>query len=103
MPKKPRAIIEVYKGISIRSVNVVRIGLGPVHYKRIIDESEKTGLPIPKLLAYSGKPCEKCKDVCVIIFDKEGELVHIKRGLLHVPQSNGISIIEKAKNRNKIC
>jgi hypothetical protein len=101
MSKKPNPIIETYKGVNIRAINEVKISFGPVHFKRIIDEVDKTGLPIPKLLAYSGKPCEKCKDVCVVIFDKEGELVHIKRGLFHIPQSNGISILQKAKNRDK--
>ncbi len=101
MAKYSDSIIENYKGVNIRTVNRVVISLDPVRYKKIIDEVEKTGLSIPKLLAYSGKPCEKCKDACVVIYGKEGELIHIKRGILHVPEGNGNSILDKAKNRCK--
>lgn len=103
MAKKPNPIIEIYKGVNVRTINEVKLPLGPIHFKRIIDESDKTGLSIPKLLAYSGKPCEKCKDICVVIYGKEGEVIHVRRGILHVPEANGISIIQKAKNRNKPC
>lgn len=99
MSKKTNSIIENYKGINIRTVNIVKICIDPVRYKKIIDEVEKTGLSIPKLLAYSGRPCEKCKDIRVVIYGKEGELIHIKRGILHVPESNGCDIISMAKNR----
>lgn len=99
MAKYADSIIENYKGVNIRTVNRVVISLDPVRYKKLIDEVEKTGLSIPKLLAYSGKPCEKCKDVCVVIYGKEGELIHIKRGMLHVPETNGVDILTKAKNK----
>lgn len=103
MSQKPNSIIENYKGVNIKRVNVVRICLDPVRYKKIIDEVDKTGLSIPKVLAYSGKPCDRCKDVSVTIYDKEGEPINIKRGILHVPEGNGIDILTKAKNRNKPC
>jgi hypothetical protein len=101
MGKNGSQIIETYKGVNIRTINRVVLRLDPIRFKKIIDEVDKTGLSIQKLLAYSGKPCEKCKDVCVVIYGKEGELIHIKRGILHVPESNGCDIITKAKNRCK--
>jgi hypothetical protein len=99
MAKTENSIIENYKGVNVRSVNIVKLRLDPVRFKKLLDEVDRTGLPIPKILAYSGKPCERCKDVCVVIYGKEGELIHIKRGMLHVAESNGNSIIDKAKNR----
>lgn len=103
MAKKPNPIIESYKGVNIRQVNEVKLSLNPIYFKRIIDEVDKTGLSIHKVLAYSGKPCERCKDIGVTIYNEEGEPINIRRGILHVPEGNGISILEKAKIRNKTC
>lgn len=94
---KMNPVIEVYKGVNVRTTNVVKLVLSPVHFKKILDESDSTGLSIPKLLAYSGKPCDKCKDTCYTVYGDDGEPIRIKKGILHIPESNGISIIKKAK------
>lgn len=99
MPKKPNPIIEVYKGVNVRAINEVKLCFNPTYFKKIIDEVDKTGLSIHKIIAYSGKPCEKCKDAPVIVYDNEGNPIHVKRGILHIPDSNGTNIIEKAKNK----
>ena|SRR5690349_24622935 len=101
MAKKPNPVIEIYKGVNIRAINEVCLSLNPTYFKKIIDVVDETGLSIPKVIAYSGKPCEKCKDTSVIVYDNEGNPKYVKRGILHIPDSNGIDIITKAKNRNK--
>jgi len=67
-------------------------------FKILILESERTGLPISKILAFSSKPCERCSTVDVIAFNKDGDEVKIKRGILsrHMPEGNGTSIIQQA-------
>lgn len=90
-------IIEVYNGIPIRENNRFVMRMGAVMFKTLILESERTGLPISKILAYSSKPCESCCDIEVIVFRK-GKEIKIKRGLLsrHIPEGNGTSIIKQA-------
>lgn len=97
MAKKQNPVIEIYKGVNIRKVNEVCLSLNPTYFKKIIDEVDRTGLSIPKVLAYSGKPCDKCKDTSIAVYDKDGNVTHVKKGILHVPDSNGVNIIEKAK------
>lgn len=78
--------------------------MGAVMFKRLIIESEETGLPISKILAYSSKPCEKCVNTNVVAFNREGDQVNVKRGILsqHMPEHTGTSIIQQAKeNRNR--
>lgn len=95
------AIIETYKGINIRKCNVVKLRFGVSAFKRLIDECENSGLSIQKVLAYSGTPCEKCKDSHTNVYDNiDGHLIKIKKGLLHIPESNGNNIIQKANKRN---
>jgi len=96
MEKNP--IVEVYKGVNIRHCNRVIIKMGIANFKRIIDASESTGLSIPKVLAYSGKPCETCKDIDVVVH-KDKKDVKIKRGLLSVPSNNGSSIVKRNSTR----
>ena len=93
---KNSPVVEVYKGVNIRKCNIVRLRLGVVAYKKILDIVESSGLSIQKVIAYSGKPCERCKDVDVIVFNKAGEEKKIKRGIVPIPQQNsGGNIIEK--------
>lgn len=94
---KPNPVIETYKGIQIRENNRYVFRMGPVLFKLLILESERTGLPISKILAYSSKPCERCTSIEVIAYNKEDEAVKIKRGILsnHIPESNGTSIIKQ--------
>lgn len=99
---KNNPIVEVYKGVTIRQCNPYQIRLSAVMFKTLILESERTGLPISKILAFSSKPCDRCSSTDVITFNKEGEEVKIKRGLLarHIPESNGTSIIKQAHAKN---
>lgn len=91
-------IVEVYKGVVIRKTNLYKHRFNAVVYKLLILESERTGLPISKILAYSSKPCERCINTEVIVYNKEDEEVRIKRGILsrHIPEGNGTSIIKQA-------
>lgn len=89
-------IIEIYNGIPIRENNRFTMRMGAVMFKTLILESERTGLPISKILAHSSKPCDCCIGIDVVIFRK-GKEIKIKRGLLsrHIPDGNGTSIIKQ--------
>ena len=102
MPKD-NPIVEVYKGITIRKSNIYKHRLSAIVFKILILESERTGLPISKILAYSGKPCERCSSIDVVVFNKQDEEVRIKRGILsrHIPEGNGTSIIQQAHAKAK--
>ena len=90
-------IIGTYKGVNIRKCNVVKIKMGIAEFKRMIDESESSGLSIPKVIYYTGKPCTRCENTNVFFLDKLGNEQKVKRGLLSLPEGNGISIVEIAK------
>jgi hypothetical protein len=96
-------IVEIYKGVTIRRYNPYQMRFSAVVFKNLILESERTGLPISKILAFSSKPCERCIGTDVIAFNKEGDEVKIKRGILsrHIPEGNGTSIIKQAENAKK--
>lgn len=96
MPE-PNPIVEVYNDIDIRQSNKFHLRMGPILYKILLMESERTGLPISKILAYSSQPCDCCsnKEVTVIVKGKE---IKVKRGILarHISsQSSGTSIINQ--------
>lgn len=92
-------ILGTHLGVPYRHCNRVVLKFGIVAFKKLIDEVEKTGLSLQKVIAYSGKPCERCKDVEVTIIDKNDNLVKIKRGILPIPENNGINIISQMKNK----
>ncbi len=96
---KDNPVIEIYKGIEIRRTNTIRLRFGVVQYKKILDEVEETGLSIHKVIAYSGKPCDKCKGVDVVYYDSCDNIHKIKRGILAIPEGNGINVIQQAKNK----
>jgi len=93
-------VLQVYKGIKIRKVNRVELQLPEPVFKRLIDAADESGMSIHKVLYYSGRPCERC-DPEIRVYDAEGKPHVIKKGILNLPESNGINIIQKAKNRNK--
>jgi len=97
MPKN-NPVVEVYKGIVIRKSNIYRQRFNDVKYKMLILESERTGLPISKILSLSSKPCEKCSSIEVIAYNGNSEKVTIKRGILYDNgnQRSGVSIIKQA-------
>lgn len=94
-------VLYQYKGVNIRKLNRVTLKLSEHHFKKIIDEVDNTGLSIHKVLAYSGKPCEKCMGTEVTAYDKNDNEIKVKKGLLHIPENNGINIIENSKKNNK--
>ena len=95
---KSNPVVEIYKGVTIRQCNPYQLRLSAVMFKLLILESERTGMPISKILSLSSKPCERCAGVDVVAFNKDGDEVKIKRGILsrHMPESNGTSIIQQA-------
>jgi len=95
-------VIEIYKGIEIRKCNKVRFNLSAAAFKYLILESERTNIPITKLLIYSSKPCEKCTNIDVMVFNKDGDEFKIKRGLLsrHIPENTGRGIIQQANEKS---
>lgn len=96
-------IVEVYNGVTIKQNNRYVYRMGAVLFKTLLLESERTGLPISKILAYSSKPCERCPMTDAIAYNKEGDEVKIKRGILsrHIPEGNGTSIIKQANAKAK--
>jgi hypothetical protein len=99
MAKNERSVLEIYKGVSIRASNVIRFRVGALKYKSIIDEVERTGLSMPKVISLSGKPCNKCKGVSVICYNDNGEQVEVKRGVLsdYTMINNGTNILNQKK------
>lgn len=90
-------VLEVYKGIKIRKSNIFQYRMDAILYKTLILESERTGLPISKILAFSSKPCERCSQIDIIVYDKNDDEVRIKKGILYnnMPEGNGTSIIKQ--------
>lgn len=101
MPKQDD-VTEIYKGVNIRKSNVVRIRIGARKFKELIDEVEKTKLSMPKIIWYSGKPCNHCKGISVIVFNNEDEEVSVRRGILsdYTLMNSGTNII---KQNNTDC
>jgi hypothetical protein len=89
-----------YKGVPLRQSNVVKLLVPEPVFKKLIDACDESGMSIHKVLYYSGRPCERC-DPEIRVYDAEGKPHVIKKGILNLPESNGINIIQKAKNRNK--
>lgn len=91
-------VVEIYKGIKIRKCNKVKFTFSAAAYKHLLLESERTDMPITKVLIHSSKPCDRCLLIDVIAFNKEGQEFKIKRGILsrHIPEDNGRSIIKQA-------
>ena len=94
MPKDNNPVIGVYHGVSIRRYNRITLKFGEVEFKKVLDEVVSSGLSIHKVLAYSGTPCERCKDTKF----HSGEY-SIKKGLICLPESNGINIIQHAMKK----
>lgn len=95
-------VVEIYKGVKIREINVITFKVSAPIFKFFVLESERTNLPITKLLSHSSKPCERCILTDVIAFNGCGEEVSVKRGMLsrHIPENNGRGIIQQG-NENE--
>ena len=97
---KKNQIIEYYKGVPVRRSNVLKLLVPEPVFKKIIDSCDETEMSIHKVLYYSGRPCERC-DPEITVYGEDGIGRKIKKGLLNLPESNGINIVQKAKNRGK--
>lgn len=95
-------IVAVYNGVPIRKCNFFKMRINPVVYKALLLESERTGLPISKILVFSSTPCARCsmEDVQVFI---NGEGVKVKRGILsqNTSQTSSTSIIKQRNAKGK--
>lgn len=97
MGKNDRQILEVYKGIVIRKSNVVGFRFSAHKYKELIDEAFSTGLSLPKIIALSSRPCEKCKGVKVVSYNDESEKIEVRRGIIadYTIMNNGMNIFKQ--------
>lgn len=95
MPKQTE-IICYHKGIPVRKSNRVVLKFSETTYKKLIDAAHESGFSIHKILYFSGRPCEKCEPM-VTVYDKNGEPKKIQRGILNLPENNGINIVEQTK------
>jgi len=98
---KTNEVIEIYHGVKIRRSNRVVIKFGVVEFKRLIDQVAESNLSIHKVLAYSGMPCAKCQSIPVVATNAMGDEVQIKRGILSVPEGNGLNILQLIKHQDK--
>lgn len=94
-------VIEVYHGVKIRKSNRVVMKFGVAEFKRLLDEVASSQLSIHKVLAYSGKPCSKCQSTPVIATNAMGDQVEIKRGILSVPEPNGVNMLQLLKVKSQ--
>jgi len=96
-------VVEVYNGVKIRKYNTCHLKFGAAFFKFLVLESERTGMPISKILMISSQPCEVCTKISVTAFNSKDEEVQIKRGLLSRPhiENNGRSIMAQAKEKSK--
>lgn len=92
-------VLFTYKGVNVRQYNHVKITVPPHVFQELIDAVDDTNMSMHKVLYFSSRPCERC-EAFVTVYDKDGNAHRIKRGLFNLPDSNGVNIVQKAKNRN---
>lgn len=99
MGRNDRALIEVYKGVNIYQSNTIQIRVSPYKMKELIDEVEKTGLSISKIVSIGSTPCENCKGIDVVYYKNRIDKISIKRSILcgNSTQENGITILNNKK------
>lgn len=99
MAKQNNQGLEIYRGVIIRKSNVIRFRVGANKYKEILDIVSTTGFSIPKIISLSGKPCEKCKGICVTVYNAEDKQVEIRRGILseYTMMNNGVNVLTKKR------
>jgi hypothetical protein len=93
-------VLYIHQGVKVRKLNRVELLLPEHVFRKIIDACEQSGMSIHKVLYYSGRPCERC-DPEITVYGNDGIGRKIKKGLLNLPESNGVNIIQKAKNIKK--
>lgn len=75
-------VIEIYKGKQIRKYNCIYMRVNQFEMKQFIDLKEE-GFSERKIIELSGRPCEHCKGVEIIVMNKKkNKKISIKRGML---------------------
>lgn len=75
-------VIEHYKGKKIRKYNTIFIRVNQFEMKQFIDLKED-GFSERKIMEISGRPCEHCKGVEIVVMNKKkNKKISIKRGML---------------------
>lgn len=97
--------VYTYKGVTVRkgSRNTAYIRLDEQTFIALIDESERTGLPMAELIRVSSQPCSYCKNIHVVTMNSSDQFVQVKRGLIcpsFKKQTSGVTIINK-KRKNE--
>jgi len=95
-------IVEYFEGMPIkRTNNRVILQLSAVPYKKLLKAMNDTGLSAYKVIAYCGKPCEKCSPD-ITVFNRDARPVKLRRDILysHMPENNGTNCIEKKRYKN---
>jgi hypothetical protein len=90
MPNKPsqpkpvtkNGVIEIYRGVPVKKYESITIRIDSLTKKRLIDLQQDTGLSERKIICYSSKPCAKCADQFVIVFDNQDKQHKIPKGLI---------------------
>lgn len=98
---KNNPVVEIYNGVIIRECNRYVFKFPAPFFKLLILESERTKLPISKILSISSTPCDACSKIDVIAYNKSDDAVKIKRGILsrHHPAGSGRPITQQAKEK----
>ena len=89
LKKKARTFAEKYPikyyvgNIPIRECNVISIYIKETDMVRIATIAQMSDMSVAKIMAFSGKPCEACKDNLIECTHK-GQQVLIPRGLMSI-------------------
>lgn len=75
-------LVEIYKGREVRKYNQIGIRVNSRTFKKIIDLFSDHNLSAKTILEASGRPCDKCKDIHVVVFNSDGAEIKIPRGIL---------------------
>ena len=75
MPKNSdNPVLSVIHGIEVRRYNYVSMMFTAQRYEELIDEADKTGLSIAKLIAIKSQPCKVCHcDNVTLVIKKDGK------------------------------
>lgn len=78
----PNEIIEIYRGIKVRTYNQIILRVSQYEFKKFIDFKLDSRLSARDVIEATGQPCQCCKGSSVIAYNNRDESVEIKRGLL---------------------
>lgn len=76
-------IVEVYRGVNVRTYNQIILRVSQYEFKKFIDFKKDGKLSARDVIEASSKPCECCKNSSVITFNSNDESIKIEKGLLN--------------------